>query len=412
MDTELADRNNNIQRVFREEGLDAVITALRITKSDNPMGIGMGYQLVDADGELLSGNMSGFVWKLGYYDVNGEALGLSDEQHFRFLTNDLGENLLTLGLNEQLLDDLRKNSISSFILTMLITTLLAVIGTMLLAYRSHKRIRHLATFMENVGQGNLDERLPISYRGDDIDKLSSNMNKSLGLLKQQVDGMKQVSFNIAHDLKTPLNRLSIKLEEAISYLKPGDPALTRLEVASDEAALINDTFEALLRIAQIEAGARRAKFKHTNLAPVILRACEVYEVVAEENDQIIKLDLKQQNIRIFGDEDLILQMIVNLIENAIRHCPAQSVITISAGLTGYTPWLSVCDTGPGIPEADRERVFERMYRLETSRTTKGSGLGLSMVKAVVDVHNGTVALSDNHPGLCVTVKLRSDELPA
>ena len=269
---------------------------------------------------------------------------------------------------------------------MLITTLLAVIGTMLLAYRSHKRIRHLATFMENVGQGNLDERLPISYRGDDIDKLSSNMNKSLGLLKQQVDGMKQVSFNIAHDLKTPLNRLSIKLEEAISYLKPGDPALTRLEVASDEAALINDTFEALLRIAQIEAGARRAKFKHTNLAPVILRACEVYEVVAEENDQIIKLDLKQQNIRIFGDEDLILQMIVNLIENSIRHCPAQSVITISAGLTGYTPWLSVCDTGPGIPEADRERVFERMYRLETSRTTKGSGLGLSMVKAVVDVH--------------------------
>jgi len=403
VDQDLVGRYENLQNVFKQSGMEGVAEVCRLDGLNNPMQHGVGFELSGPNGEVFDGNISGFGRENGFYNVNGKTLGFGEEQNYRFYTNDLGDNHLTLAVNQNLLDDLRKNSISSFFLTFILTTILALLSCIFLANRSHARVRKLASFMENVGKGNLNARLPISYRGDDIDNLSANMNDALTLLQKQINGMKQVSNDIAHDLKTPLNRLNIKIEEAKSLADPESSVINKLEDAGNEATQINETFEALLRISQIEAGARRSGFKETDLTPILQNAYEVYEVVAEENQQVIDLDISYEKLTFLGDANLLLQLVVNLIENAIRHCPPDTIITIRSGIADNCPWISVCDNGYGIPEDARERVFERLYRLEDSRTTKGSGLGLSLVKAIVDVHGGSISLSDNQPGLCVKV---------
>jgi len=166
----------------------------------------------------------------------------------------------------------------------------------------------------------------------------------------------------------------------------------------------------LLRITQIEAGACAASFVTTDINSVLRKAYEVYEAVAEDNQQLISIDLHESTLPVMGDEGLLLQLVVNLIENAIRHCPPQASILVSAGLLDDCPWIKICDTGPGIPQGDRERVFERLFRLEDSRTTQGSGLGLSLVKAIVNVHNGSISLTDNEPGLCVKISFTPSHL--
>ena len=218
LDQELVQRYQNIRRVYEDQGMEEAIKVIRITQPNNPTHFGIGFQIVGPNDEILSGNMAGFERRNGFYDVNGEELGFGAAQNYRFYTNTLGEHTLTLGLNGRLLGELRENSISSFFLTFVLTTILALIGAILLASRSHARVRKLVRIMENVGKGNLSVRLPISYRGDDIDRLSGEMNNALSLLQKQVIGMQQVGNNIAHDLKTPLNRLNIKIEEAILSL--------------------------------------------------------------------------------------------------------------------------------------------------------------------------------------------------
>jgi len=404
IDQVLLQRYNNILRVYEEEGMEKAVRTVQITLSNNPMQLGMGYQIVDPNGESVIGNIKGFDREQGYYHVAGEALGFSSSSpRFRMLTKPLGDDILTLGFNENLLDDLKKSSVSSFSITFIVSAILALVGAMFLAFRSHARVRKMAKIMDDVGRGNLSARLPVSNRGDDIDQLSGDINNAMSLLQKQVNGLKQVSFNIAHDLKTPLNRLFIKIEEAVNLAPEHDPILDKLESASEEAAQINQTFECLLRIAQIEAGARKSEYVLTDLNPLMQKAYEAYDLVAEDKEQNIDIRLDTQPLNIMGDADLLQQLIVNLVENAISHSPPKASITLRSGITDHKPWIMVCDNGPGIPDEYAEQVFERLYRLEKSRTSKGSGLGLSYVKAISETHGGIVTLSDNKPGLCATV---------
>ena len=412
LDQVLAVRYHNIHRVYEENDLDEAIKLISVTQPNDPQYFGLGYQIISADGEMLTGNLAGFELKEGFYNANGEALGFGATQNYRFFTSELGENTLTLGINNRLLGELRNNSISSFLLTFFITTTLALFGAIFLAYQSQARVRNLARIMGSIGTGNLGERLPVSTRGDDIDKLSSDMNNALSLLQKQVVGMQQVGSNIAHELKTPLSRLNIKIEEAICLIDPEAPAVEKLEVASDEVREINDKFESLLKIAQIEAGARKSKFMATELNSLLLKAYEVYEVVAEDQQQIIEIDLQEKHLPITGDDDLLLQLVVNLIENAIKFCPPGAKILVSGGLTDQKPFIRICDNGPGIARSESDRVFERLYRLEASRTTAGAGLGLSLVKAIAEAHDGLVSLTDNNPGLCVKVVFNPVRSPA
>jgi len=412
IDQSLLAKQSNARSVFDEFGIDGVVKIIE-SHAANPMDLRFGYHLATLDGERLAGNVPSCTTQIGWLDIHGSELGIESDEKYRFLTVQLDDHLLSVGRSAAELSNMQSSLLRNFFWTFILSTLLALIGGAILASRSHSRVRSIVSSMDSVANGNLNARLPISNRCDDIDNLSSNMNDALSLLQQQITGMKQVSANIAHDLKTPLNRLYIKIEEAANNAENGQPFQQKLDEAIEEAANINSTFEALLRIAQIEAGARKAQFTAMDLVPTLETAVEVYDAVVEEHGQTIDLQFdasveENAGLHLLGDKDLLLQMIVNIIENAIRHCPEGTNIIVRAGVLNSVVWMSVCDNGFGIPEKEREKVFQRLYRLETSRTTKGSGLGLSLVKAVADLHCGSVSLGDNEPGLCVKVTFDLD----
>lgn len=228
------------------------------------------------------------------------------------------------------------------------------------------------------------------------------MNDALSRLCGLVEGMRQVSTDIAHDLKTPLNRLRLTIEQAILRQEHAADVEDLLLDAREESDRINGTFEALLRISQLEAGARKTRFKAIDLGDVINSVAEIYADVAEDNMQTLTLSPRMPGrYLVNGDRELLTQLFVNLVENAITHCPANTVIGMSLIFSEVGYRASVFDNGTGIPKYERDLVFRRLYRLDKSRTTPGNGLGLSLVKAIADLHSAGIFLEDNKPGLRV-----------
>ena len=402
IDEAIVERYVAFRDVYEQLGLEAVIAVAK--KNDQvPMQYTMGFHLASAEGERIVGNVPTCNTDQGWFHIPGDELGLESDELYRFYTANLGDNVLSLGRSMKELDELRASTLSSFLRTFLISSVLAILGAMFMAFRTHCRIDRITQSMNKVAAGNLDARLPIGHSGDDIDQLSEKMNDALDRLKQTVDGMRQVSSDIAHDLKTPLNRLYINLEEAVRHQYESGKSDEMLEQALGEAEDINATFEALLRIAQIEAGARKSQFKTVNIDEVMQSIGEVYGPVIQEHNQslIVKsVDTPQsENVTMLGDKELLTQMVVNLVENAIRHCGQGTSITLSSSLTGDNVLISVGDNGPGIPEQERKKIFRRLYRVEASRTTPGTGLGLSLVKAISDLHCGSIQVADNNPGV-------------
>ncbi|MGO4835395.1 sensor histidine kinase, partial [Rhizobiaceae sp. 2RAB30] len=214
---------------------------------------------------------------------------------------------------------------------------------------------------------------------------------------------RQVSADIAHDLKTPLNRLKLIVEAAIDKQEKGIPVDADLVEARAESDQINATFDALLRIAQIESGARRSRFVTQDLGGIMSAITEAFgEVAADEG---LKLEYRNDaaGAWIVGDRELLLQLFANLVENSLRHCPKGTAIHIWLEEAGGNVVAGVRDNGPGIPESERENVLRRLYRLDKSRTTPGTGLGLSLVKAIADLHGAVLRLDDAGPGLSISL---------
>ena len=287
-----------------------------------------------------------------------------------------------------------------------ITALLAIGGGILLGDGFLRRIEDVNRTSRAIIEGNLSDRVPTRGSGDEMDRLAVNLNAMLDRIESLMVSLKRVSDDIAHDLRTPLSRLRHGLEvarESALAQKDSGPAI---EEAIAEVDAILETFAALLRIAQIEAGTRRAAFGEVNLGQLVTDAIQTYGAVAEDRGQQVRAEIAGP-VAVQGDRELLTQMIVNLIENSIRHCPPGTRIAVSLARKNGDAVLSVADTGPGIPPPERDKVLRRFYRLEASRTTAGSGLGLALVKAVADLHGASLELTGNDPGLRVVVRFRS-----
>lgn len=242
------------------------------------------------------------------------------------------------------------------------------------------------------------QRITVQSRWDDLSNLSSLLNEFLSRLEIQIQNVRDVSDNIAHDLRTPLARLRGQLQNALS--RPGSEAI---EQAIEETDRILSTFHALLRIASIEKGGQQKSFRAFALHTLLYDVIELYEPLAEEKN--IRVTSAISATQVTGDKDLLFQLFANLFDNAVKYTPAGGTITVVlAQHDGHTV-ISVADTGVGIPAGDKLRVFDRLYRGDSSRHTPGNGLGLSLVRAVVDMHAGTIRLEDAHPGLKITVTL-------
>ncbi len=251
--------------------------------------------------------------------------------------------------------------------------------------------------------GNLSQRLPMKGARDELDTLAANINHMLDRIEQLMANLQQVTSDIAHDLRTPLGRLRQRLEAARDKELTLEGHRGALDDAIKETDAILETFAALLRIAQIESRARRVRFMDVDLSEVVSSIIDAYETVAEDHGQRLEGHI-EPNVRVHGDRDLLTQLLANLVENAIRHCPAGTDIELLLDRDAGRTILTVVDNGPGISAEDRDKVLLRFYRVEQSRSTYGSGLGLALVKAVADLHDASLELADNAPGLRVTLR--------
>lgn len=280
-----------------------------------------------------------------------------------------------------------------------LSAVLAIGGTLWFLGRAERRVTGIGAALDGAAAGDLARRVPVSGTGDDLDRVAAAINAMLARLEDNVASLRQVSADIAHDLRTPLGRLRATLER---MQDAPDPAATQEALAQVDGIVA--TFQALLRIAQIEGGGPRARFAPVDLGELCATLADLFGPEAEDQGHAFRLRLPGGPApRIMGDRDLLAQMLSNLIENALRHAPPPAAITLSLSQRGDQAEIIVADSGPGIPPEERKRVFRRLYRLDRSRTTEGSGLGLSLVSAVVRLHEGEVRLEDADPGLKVVI---------
>jgi signal transduction histidine kinase len=283
-----------------------------------------------------------------------------------------------------------------------ISLALAVIGALLTSGAFLRRLEGFNRTANRIIDGALEERVPLRGTGDEFDRLASNLNAMLDRVQALVESMRQVSNDVAHDLRTPLAHLRQGLETVRRSEGDREQYREAIDRALAECDQILTTFGALLRIAQIEAGTRRAGFTEVDLSSIFETIAETYAPVAEDHGKVLVAEIAP-GIRTRGDPDLLTQMLANLVENAIRHTQTGSTVRLSLE-EDDKPIGTVVDDGPGIPEEARKRVFDRFYRLESSRATPGNGLGLSLVAAVAQLHELEVELGDAQPGLHVSLR--------
>jgi signal transduction histidine kinase len=286
--------------------------------------------------------------------------------------------------------------------------LFSIIAGIVTAVRVLKRLDGIASTSRMIMSGNLSERVPVTKRNDEFDGLATSLNQMLDRIEQLMVGLKEVTDNVAHDLKTPLTRMRNRAEAALRDGQSEEAHKQALETTIAESDQLIKTFNALLMIARAEAGAPSGAFADIDLSAVVADVAELYGPVAEDAEITLETAVTE-GIRTRGNRELIGQALVNLVENALKYYEPQpdkpGKLTVGVKQANGRVLIEVGDNGPGIPAEDRTRVLERFVRLEKSRTEPGSGLGLSLVAAVARLHKGEFRIEDNAPGVRAVIDL-------
>ncbi len=392
-----------LAEIHRNSGLLGL--AEQVTRRMNFRTRGPIYYLVQAPTQqVVVGNLPGMPPVEGVVDFVRDR-GADDPEDSRSKLTGFGLTLrdgsfILVAQDANRLIDMQHAIIQAFAWAGALTLLLAIGGGMLLGSNFVRRIDTIGRTSRAIMEGDLSARIPVRGNNDEIDQLVVGLNAMLDRIQQLMDGLRQVTSDIAHDLRTPLGRLRQRLEDARERATTTGEYETATEAAIAEADGLLDIFSALLRIAQIEAGAQKSAFADVDLSSLLRSITDAYAAPAEDAGH--KLDSAiDDGVAITGDRQLLAQLFSNLIENALNHTPSGSTVRLVLRKTATGFEAQVTDNGPGIPEAEREKVFDRFYRLDRSRTTKGSGLGLALVKAIATLHGLSLALKDNKPGLAV-----------
>jgi signal transduction histidine kinase len=377
------------------------------------------YLLVDANGAKIAGNLAHWPERLGPVEDWMGAGGTFRQWTAPVPGYDFVGATATFPGGERLLVARHYQDIAEYLrltLTVLIqatiaTIVIGSIGALWLGLLIERRIATINRSIATILSGDLGQRIPVARAADDdFARLIRNLNHMLDRIAQLMEGVKQLSDNIAHDLRTPLTRL----RNGLSSIELDELGVQRETVAGllEEADGLLATFNALLRIAQIESGNRRAAFAPTDMVTILRDVCEFYEPLAAERAQHVETAFPTSCAGVF-DRDLLFQACANLLDNAIKYSPDGGTIRVGLRELDGDVQLTVADSGPGIPPSERDKVFQRFYRVEASRGLRpGNGLGLSLVQAVVALHGGSVSLGDNDPGLLVVVRLPRSTAPA
>lgn len=394
-----------LAEIHRKSGLLGL--ADQVARRMNFRTRGPIYYLVQAPTQqVVVGNLPGMPPVEGVVDfVRDRAPGDPEEPRSKLtgfgLTLRDGSFILVAQDASRLID-MQHAIVQAFAWAGALTLLLAIGGGVLLGSNFVRRIDTIGRTSRAIMEGDLSARIPVRGNNDEIDQLVVGLNAMLDRIQQLLDGLRQVTSDIAHDLRTPLSHLRQRLEEARERATTMGDYEAATEGAIAEADALLDIFSALLRIAQIEAGAQKSAFTEVDLSALLKSIVDAYLPSAEDSGHRLESAI-DDGVTITGDRQLLAQLFSNLIENALNHTPSGSGVRMVLARTATGFEAQVSDNGPGIPETERDKVFDRFYRLDRSRTTKGSGLGLALVKAIASLHGLSLALKDNKPGLAVVV---------
>lgn len=403
--TELADS-------FQIGGAAALTALVKERVRQMPRGP-MYYLLQDQTGEVVAGNIPAFHGGEGRFDLkvpnpNSPSVAV----HARGITLTDREYLM-VGVDALPRREMRKLILRVFGWSSAISLVLAFGAGALMSGNLLRRIETVGRAARDIMAGDFSRRIPVSGADDEFDHLVASLNDMLERNEAAMKSVRQVSNDVAHDLRTPLTRLRQRLELAQRRARSVEEWRCAAEACISDMDAILETFGALLRIAQIESGMSTRRFAKVDLSELLRTVIEVYQPMAEERQQRFTADIAS-GLTVWGDRELLAQMVANVIENAMKHSPTGASVDLRTIQSADAIAVAVIDSGPGIPVADRGRVFQRFYRLESSRSTPGSGLGLSLVEAIAALHQVSIELTDNDPGLRVALRflrLTNDPLP-
>ncbi|MFN0190499.1 MAG: sensor histidine kinase [Aestuariivirga sp.] len=388
---------------YRLRGLRGIVDTIeRRSKEDT----GSVYLLADGNGKRVAGNLQnlpaqaedGSDW-IDFPLVVGAGPNRENHMARAFHADLTGGYEILVGRDVQELrlfaDIIRRTLFWALALALV----LGLGGGLLMSRNFLRRVDSITDASRSIMDGNLAGRMPVSGSGDELDRLAQSLNEMLDQIERLMAGMKEVSSNVAHDLKTPLTRLKARVESALRTGKDGDYR-EALEKTIEESDRLLNTFNALLSIARAESGQMREGLQPLDARAILAELAELYEPIAEEQGGSLKLDAPVE-LPLRADRQLLAQAVSNLVDNALKYgvSDGKAEVTLTGRREDGNILIEVSDRGPGIPEADRERVVERFVRLDESRSKPGNGLGLSLVAGVMKLHGGTLILTDNAPGL-------------
>ncbi len=396
----------SLQGTYRRTGRDGLIALIRERVADKSFADNV-YLLTDPAGAVLAGSADLVALPAG--DTRGwqefrapaPAAGGQGFPLVRGMLEQLsnGDRLL-VGRDISELDNFTGQIKLALGFGLALIFVLAAVATILVTRRTVGRIEEINATSREIMQSGLDKRIPLRGSNDEWDRVAENLNLMLDRIETLMGEVKQVSDNVAHDLRTPLTRMRGRLEQAVH----------RERSAANDQILIGDTiadldavlriFASLTRIAQIESAARKGGFRNVNLAEIAGEVVELYDAAAEQDGTSLTM-AGEVELPVTGDRDLIFDAIANLVDNAIKHGRAGGRVAVATERLGGEAVITIADDGPGIPVEQRDQVFKRFYRLEQGRCAPGNGLGLSLVSAVARLHGARIEMFDNAPGLKV-----------
>jgi signal transduction histidine kinase len=402
-----------LRNVYDSAGRDGLIQAIKQRVADDRLAGGL-YLLADASFAPVAGNLG--KWPSGrkaterWIEFSSPALdskAAGGQSLFRAGWETLpdGSHLL-VGKDIDDLGRFANEMYAAFAFTIIFLCVLAAVASVSVTRRTVGRIESVNAISRAIIQSGLGRRIPLRGRQDEWDHLAQNLNSMLERIEALMAEVKQVSDNVAHDLRTPLTRMRGRLEKAyIGKRAPDDDHLLIGETISDLDDVLR-IFSSLTRISQIEAADRTAAFHSVNLVDIATAVVELFDAAAEGKNVQLSV-VSRGPVRVTGDGDLLFDTLSNLVDNAIKYVPEAGKVIVDVTEEDDCAVISVGDDGPGIPADEHQHVFKRFYRLERSRGTPGNGLGLSLVAAVARLHGARISLSDNAPGLVVKLHFPS-----
>lgn len=394
---------------FRDGGLNRLLATV-LARGRGP--IALDYLVQDASGAHLVGEMPAVsALQPGWTTVrnSNDAEDNGRAEYSRVLVADLGGGLL-LGVGDDLgrIGEIEEAVTTAFIWTVGLVAVLGIGGGALLSRAFLARVDAISRTAEAIIGGDLTRRVPIRGTNDDLDRLAGTLNHMLDRIGTLMDSLRQMSTDVAHDLRTPLSRLCQHLEDAQLHANSISEFEAANQAALREAGGLLETFSALLRIAQVEGASPRASFGPVDLSAVATAVMDAYRPDAEDGGRYLCPAIAP-SVTVQGDQELLTQALSNLVENGLRHTPPGTrIMVLVRPDLGEGCSLIVQDDGPGVDPSDMPRLINRFYRAERSRTTSGNGLGLSLVSAVADLHEAALYIETSAPGLCIRMAFKTE----